>query len=259
MMKTLRLATAALALVLLIPTLFGASYGRMLWAGLKGLAGGAGDEIATTSEPAPAPEPAPAQEEPLPQTPPRETALLDTTTLNGARTVTVIGTVPFESFLAPGEPPPDPAYRDLYAEARAGTLARAECPRVIASLARACLPLDVAAEPLGGGDYRVTLRLAFAPADNVRDLAADEAFERASQTVRLDVPAALGVSAEELGTAHEHVYRAARFACFIVRARREACTVAELRIETVPSAATPGGFDVTGEVRLAVSRRVEGG
>jgi hypothetical protein len=259
MTKTLRLSGAALALILLIPTLFGVSYGGMIWDALKGLAGGGAPDVAVLSQSAAAPEPSPAPTESLPQSPPREAALLDSGALGPARTVTVVETLPFEAFLAPGETAPDPAYRDLYAEARAGARAQAECPRLIASLARSCLPLGVTAEPLGGGRYRVTLRLAFAPADRVRELATDEAFERAAEASRLDVPSALGVAPEALGTAHEHVYRAARFACFIARARREACTVAELRIETAASTGTPGAFDVTGAVRLAISRQVEGG
>lgn len=257
-MKTLRLGAAGLALILLIPTLFGVSYGGMLWDALRGLGEGSAPDVAAVSQPVAAPETVPTPAD-TPQTPPREVALLDTESLSPARTVTVIETVPFEAFLAPGEAAPDPAYRDLYAEARAGARAQAECPRLIVSLARSCLPLGVTAEPLGGDRYRVTLRLAFAPADRVRDLAEDEAFERAAEASPLAVPSALGVAPEALGTAHEHVYRAARFACFIARARREACTVAELRIETAASSETPGTFDVTGEVRLAVTRNVEGG
>jgi hypothetical protein len=259
MTKTLRLAGAALALILLIPTLFGVSYGGMIWGALRGLAGGGAPDVATVSQPAAAPEPSPAPAEALPQSPPREATLLDTASLGPARTVTLVETVPFEAFLAPGETAPDQAYRDLFAEARAGARAQAECPRLIASLASACVPLGVTAEPLGGGQYRVVLRLAFAPADRVRELGEDEAFERAAEASRLDVPSALGVAPESLGTAHGHIYRAARFACFIARARRAACTVAELRIETAASTGTPGAFDVTGAVRLAISRQVEGG
>ncbi|MDH3262805.1 MAG: hypothetical protein OEM24_02280 [Paracoccaceae bacterium] len=258
-MKTFRLAAAFLALILWIPTLFGVSYGGMLWSALTGLAGSGAPEIAAVPEPA-APEPPPAPAEPPPKpTPPREAALLDTAALGPARTVTVVDTVPFEAFLAAGEAAPDPAYRDLYAEARAGALAEAECPRLIASLATACLPLGVTAEPTGDGRYRVTLRLAFAPADRVRELREDEAFERATEATLLDVPAARGVAQEALGAAHESIYRAARFACFIARARRVACTVAEVRVETAASAETPGTYDVTGEVRLAISRTAEGG
>jgi hypothetical protein len=257
MMKTLRLSAALIALVLWIPTFFGVSYGGLLWGAVMGHSGSSAPEVAEAPEPA-ASTPAPAAPPP-PALPPRETALLDTTALGPARTVTLVDTVPFESFLAPGEAAPHPAYRDLYAEARAGALAQAECPRLIASLAKACLPLGVTVEPVGGDRYRVTLRLAFAPADAIRDLAEDEAFERAAEPTALDVPAALGVAPEALAAAHEDIYRSARFACFIARATRTACTVAELRIETTPSAETPGSFDVTGEVRLAKSRTVEGG
>lgn len=251
-MKRLRLSAALVAVLLWLPTLFGLSYGALLWNAVTG--GGPAPDAAPVVA-----EPAMAAPDPAPPPVPHDAALVDTEALGPGRSVTVIRSLPFAAFLAAPEAPPDAAYRDLYAEARAGALAEAECARLVESLAARCRPLEVSATPEGNGDYHVTLRLAFAPQDGLPPIGTDQVFERAATPQPLDPGTAQGVSAEELAAAHATLYWSARLACLPWQMAGRACTVAELVVETRPSADPPGRFDVTGQLRLAVPRPAEGG
>ena len=94
----------------------------------------------------------------------REMRRMESDGFNGERVVQVSYRVPFKAFLAPGEEPPEPVFRQVYATARAPQLSMIYCPEILATLATGCAVHRTEAKYLAEGDeIDVKVTLAYLP------------------------------------------------------------------------------------------------
>jgi hypothetical protein len=176
-------------------------------------------------------------------------ALASASGLSERRHVAFFEVVPLEALLRPGEALPDAAFRDVYAEARAGSYAQErECWRIVSTIAQACVVVDSSAARTPDGTYRIEAKLAFAPPPG-ETLSADAAgADVRTEIVPLGQPQR-GIAAADVPKAREAAYVAAQRHCETVRAAAGSCAIEWIGFDTRPK--SDGLFDISGEARVA--------
>lgn len=161
--------------------------------------------------------------------------------------------VALEALLGPGEPPPEAALRDLYAQARAPARAQTECRAVLDTFGATCQVRAVEIRRLEDGRYEFDARLAVTQADPPGAPPPGDAAGLPGGEVVLG-PGIEGVAPEGLPAARAVFYGRAQEACAALRDATGGCVIEAVEISLRESRVSPGGFDLDATARLGAPR-----